>query len=293
MPWIPRGLRNGIVTSRYPQTQDSYGENFRAAIVIRPHQYDLTIAKKVVDACPTNAISLNENMPSLDRGRCILCGRCEELYPDAFQFDSGFDIASANRGQLIVPSLEETDSLLADTRKELAQRVKALKRSIHIRHIDVGSDGADEWEVAALTNPVYDVQRLGVYFTASPRHADLLLVTGVGTVGMVSSLEKTLDSMPDPKIVVAAGVDAISGGLIRRGYASNGGISKMVRVDVFVPGSPPTPFGLLYGILLATARIPIWRAGTSSGAPRITGKPLKQADFGRPSDDGYLSEENP
>lgn len=293
MPWIPRGLRNGIVTSRYPQTQDSYGENFRAAIVIRPHQYDLTIAKKVVDACPTNAISLNENMPSLDRGRCILCGRCEELYPDAFQFDSGFEIASANRGQLIVPSLEETDSLLADTKKELAQRVKALKRSVHIRHIDMGSDGADEWEVAALTNPVYDVQRLGVYFTASPRHADLLLVTGVGTVGMVSSLEKTLDSMPDPKIVVAAGVDAISGGLIGRGYASNGGISKMVKVDVFVPGSPPTPFGLLYGILLATARIPIWRAGTCSGAPRIMGKPLKQADFGRPSDDGYLSEENP
>ncbi|NNN13943.1 MAG: NADH:ubiquinone oxidoreductase [Acidimicrobiaceae bacterium] len=291
MPWIPRGLRNGIVTSRYPQSQDAYGENFEAAMVIRPRQYDPTIAKKVVSACPTNAISFDDAILSLDRGRCILCGRCEELYPEVFQFDPDYETASVDRGQLVVPYLEETDSLIARTRNELAQRVKALKRSVHIRHIDMGSDGAEEWEVAALTNPVYDVQRLGIYFTASPRHADLLLVTGVGTVGMVASLQKTLDSMPDPKVVVAAGVDAISGGLIGRGYASNGGISEIVRVDVFVPGSPPTPFGLLYGILLATARIPQSRTGSSGSNSLITGTPLRQADIGRPGADGYLSEE--
>ncbi len=292
MPWIPRGLQNGIVTSRYPQSQDAYAGNFRAAVVIKPHQYDLTFKTKIVGACPTDAIFFDDDILSLDRGRCILCGRCEELYPDVFQFDPDYETASSDRGQLVVPYLKETKSSLDDTKNELAQRVKALKRSVHIRHIDVGSDGADEWEVAALTNPVYDVQRLGIYFTASPRHADLLLVTGIGTVGMAASLQKTLNSMPDPKVVIAAGVDAISGGLIGRGYASNGGISEMVRVDVFVPGSPPTPFGLLYGILLASARIPLSRSGSNGSATPVTDTPFRKADFGSPSDNRHLHEEN-
>ena len=98
----------------------------------------------------------------------------------------------------------------------------------------------EEWEIAALTNPIYDVQRLGIYFTASPRHADLLLVTGAGAAGMLAPL-RHVRVMPYPKVVIAAGSDAASGGLSGTGYATSGGVGDVVPVDVFVPGSPPRP----------------------------------------------------
>jgi Ni,Fe-hydrogenase III small subunit/ferredoxin len=207
------------------------------------------------EACPTDAISLAHG-PKLDRGRCILCGRCAELCPEVFQFEPSFETSTVSRAALVVPDVEEDGSVAEQVRTELARRVKALRRSVHIRHVDAGSDGADEWEVAALTNPVYDVQRLGIFFTASPRHADLLLATGVGATGMLGPLRETFDVMPEPKVVIAAGVDAISGGLLADGYAAQGGLAEAVPVDVFVPGSPPTPFGLLFGILLAVGLLP-------------------------------------
>jgi Ni,Fe-hydrogenase III small subunit len=185
-----------------------------------------------------------------------MCGRCVELYPEVFEFEPDFETSAIGRDRLVVPDREEDDASVARTRSELARRVKALRRSVHIRHLDAGSDGAEEWEVAALTNPVYDVQRLGIYFTASPKHADLLLVTGVGAAGMLRSLQHTFEVMPEPKVVIAAGADAISGGLIGHGYAARGGIAESVPVDVYVPGSPPTPFGLLHGILLAVGLLP-------------------------------------
>jgi Ni,Fe-hydrogenase III small subunit len=110
--------------------------------------------------------------------------------------------------------------------------------------------------VAALLNPVYDVQRLGIFFTASPRHADLLLVSGTATEGMAGPLHTTYDAMPHPKLVLAAGTDAISGGLVGSGYVTRDGIGSVVPVDVFVPGSPPSPFSLLHGILLAIGLLP-------------------------------------
>ena len=115
--------------------------------------------------------------------------------------------------------------------------------------------------MAALTNPVYDVQRLGIYFTASPKHADVLLVTGAGAAGMLEPLRQTYEIMPEPKVVLAAGTDAISGGLLGNGYVTASGVADAVPVDVFVPGSPPTPFGLLHGILTAIGLL---------GAPRMT-----------------------
>jgi Ni,Fe-hydrogenase III small subunit len=134
-----------------------------------------------------------------------------------------------------------TGTDLAEIRSGLRQRACALGRSVHIRHVDAGSDGSDEWEVLALLNPVYDVHRLGIFFTASPRHADVLLVTGAGCSGMAAPLRRTYDAMPDPKIVIAAGTDAVSGGLVSPSYATRGGIGALVPVDVWVPGSPPSP----------------------------------------------------
>jgi Ni,Fe-hydrogenase III small subunit len=127
---------------------------------------------------------------------------------------------------------------------------------VHIRHVDAGSDGSDDWEVQALVNPVYDIHRLGIFFTASPRHADILLVTGVGTNGMRQPLLRTRTAMPDPVVVIAAGTDAASGGLVGGGYTDGTGVGALLDVDVWVPGSPASPFSLLHGILLALDRLP-------------------------------------
>lgn len=275
MPWIPRGLREGIVTSRYPRRPDGYGGGFRGTIVVHPGGDD-----RIADAaesCPTDAISLAHGRPRLDRGRCILCGRCTELCPEVFQFEPSFETSTIRRDALVVPEGEDDESALEEARTELGRRVKALRRSVHIRHVDAGSDGAEEWEVAALTNPVYDVQRLGIYFTASPRHADLLLATGVGTAGMLGPLRETYDVMPEPKVVIAAGVDAISGGLLAESYVAQGGLAEAVPVDVFVPGSPPTPFGLLHGILLAIGLLPA--RGQDGARPSII-HPLVRTERG-------------
>ena len=255
MPWITRGLSEGIVTSHYPRRPDGYGPDFRASVTITRGAGTSEELNLAVGACPTGAISVVDAEASLDRGVCILCGRCVQMLPRVFQFSPSIETSSNLRARLVVPELENDASLEA-VRRELAGRVRALRRSVHLRHVDAGSDGSDEWEIAALTNPVYDVQRLGIYFTASPRHADVLLVTGVGSAGMSEPLRRTLETMPRPTVVIAAGVEAISGGLVGEGYASSGGVGSILPVDVFVPGSPASPFSLLHGILLAINLLP-------------------------------------
>ena len=130
------------------------------------------------------------------------------------------------RPALIVPETSQTTQGLAAVRAALAARTAALRRSVHLRHVDAGSDGAEEQEIAALLNPVYDIHRLGIFITASPRHADVLLVTGAGAHGMAEPLRRTYAGMPDPKIVIAVGTDAVSGGLAGGGYATAGGVAR-------------------------------------------------------------------
>jgi Ni,Fe-hydrogenase III small subunit/ferredoxin len=232
MAWALRGLRNGIVTSGYPRQPDAYGEGFRSAVSVLDATDDTSSDDELAALCPTGAIGV-EGRLTLDRGRCILCGRCVDARPDRFAFEASPEVAVVGREALLVPY--EDDGALQTVRSELAQRVRLLRRSIHIRHVDAGSDGSDEWEVAALTNPVYDV----------------LLVTGVGTAGMAGPLRRTFEAMPHPKVVLAAGSDAVSGGLVHPSYAGADGIGSIVPVDVFVPGSPSSPFSLLHGICVA------------------------------------------
>jgi Ni,Fe-hydrogenase III small subunit/ferredoxin len=254
-PWVSRGLREGIVTTRYPSRPDGYGDKWRGAVAVLPPGSRVD-DEGATALCPTSAIAEIDTTISLDRGRCILCGRCVEERRDLFAFESGAELAARSRRALVVPAKVEDERALSQMRADLARRVRAFRRSIHIRHVDAGSDGADEWEIAALTNPVYDVQRLGIFFTATPRHADILLVTGAGAAGMAGPLRRTFEGMPDPKAVVAAGTDGVSGGLVSPGYATRGGIGELVPVDIFVPGSPPSPFSLLHGILLAVGLLP-------------------------------------
>ena len=121
--------------------------------------------------------------------------------------------------------------------------------------MDAGSDGSEEWEIQALLGPVYDIHRLGVFITASPRHADVLLVTGAGSVGMSAPLRTTYDGMPDPKVVIAAGTDAVSGGLLAGSDQVTGGVGTTVPVDIWLAGSPPSPFAILNALLLTWALV--------------------------------------
>lgn len=140
-------------------------------------------------------------------------------------------------------------------RAALEERVQAFGRSLHIRHVDAGSCGACESEILALQNPYYDLHRLGLFFTPAPRHADLLLVTGPVTRAMERPLLEAYDAMPDPKAVITACAPACGGGIYGSSYATLGGVDNVLPVDVYVPGSPPPPLSILYGILLALGKV--------------------------------------
>ena len=146
------------------------------------------------------------------------------------------------------------DELIAAQR--LRRTIHAtLRRSLHVRHLDAGSCNGCDWEIAALLNPYNDVQRLGIDFVASPRHADLLLVTGIMTRNLEEAARRTYEAMPEPRLVVAVGACAISGGVFAGTYAGRDGISEVLPVDVFVPGCPPRPEALIHGLLVAVGRM--------------------------------------
>jgi Ni,Fe-hydrogenase III small subunit/ferredoxin len=260
-PWVLRGLRNGVVTTRWPARPDPYAGSWRGpATVLAP--ITATGAEGLEALCPTGAISIEPGTGvRLDQGKCIQCGRCIAARPDLFGWSAGPGAAALTRRGLVVPEIPETAGNLATIRNNLRLRTAALRRSVHLRHVDAGSDGAEEQEIQALLGPVYDVHRLGIFLTASPRHADVLLVTGAGARGMTAPLRRTFDGMPDPKVVIAVGTDAVSGGLISPSYATAGGVGEAVGVDTWLPGSPPSPFSILHALLLVLGRLP-GREGT-------------------------------
>ena len=147
------------------------------------------------------------------------------------------------------PDPDETLRLAAEhvQREVLA----TLGRALAIRHVDAGSCNGCELEIHALSNPYYNLEGLGIRFVASPRHADMLLVTGPVTRNMELALKRTFDAVPDPKLVVALGDCAGCGGIFGKDYAIAGGIADVIPVDVLVPGCPPAPLEILRGILTA------------------------------------------
>ncbi len=129
-----------------------------------------------------------------------------------------------------------------------------LGQALSIRMVDAGSCNGCELEINALGNPYYNIEGLGIKFVASPRHADLLLVTGPVSRNMATALRRTFDATPDPKLVVAVGDCGCDGGIFGENYASFGPVSRVIPVDVWVPGCPPTPIEILRGILTAVRR---------------------------------------
>jgi Ni,Fe-hydrogenase III small subunit/ferredoxin len=248
LEWIARGLHKRRITTRYPRRQEPAPSGFRGSIAVLDAR---DAPRELAGLCPTAAITVDARRRlSVDRGRCILCGACVEAAPERFAFDHRYQTAARTRSALIVP--EDTEAALEPLRATLTEQARALRRSIHVRHIDCGSDGSEEWEIQALWNPYYDIQRLGFFLTAAPRHADVLLVTGPVTTAMRLPLERTWRVMPEPKALIAVGTEACSGGLTTAEALSAGGVDTVLPVDVYVPGSPPAPIAIMHGLLLAT-----------------------------------------
>ncbi|HUL41872.1 MAG TPA: NADH-quinone oxidoreductase subunit B family protein [Burkholderiales bacterium] len=132
--------------------------------------------------------------------------------------------------------------------------LRYLGRALAIRHVDAGSCNGCELEIHATNSPYYNLERLGIRFVASPRHADLLLVTGPVSRHMETALKRTYEATPDPKLVVAIGDCGCSGGIFGENYASCGSVANVIPVDVAVPGCPPTPLAIMQGILTAISK---------------------------------------
>jgi Ni,Fe-hydrogenase III small subunit/ferredoxin len=254
LEWILRGLSQGRITTRYPRKPEPAPAGYHGSVDVLDAEH---AAPGLQAVCPTGAISVDQRGElALDRARCILCGECIRRHPQRFAFRAEYETASRSRAALVVDGRDHRD--LHETRKALGEQARMLRRSIHVRHIDCGSDGSEEWEIQALWNPYYDIQRLGYSLTNAPRHADILLVTGAVTAPMRTPLERTWEVMPEPKALIALGTDACSGGLAGENGAADcgpltaGGVDAVLGVDVYVPGSPPAPIAIMHGLLLAT-----------------------------------------
>ncbi|MBI5741979.1 MAG: NADH-quinone oxidoreductase subunit NuoB [Nitrospirae bacterium] len=155
-------------------------------------------------------------------------------------------------GIVTEPLPPEVEAEIRDIGSKLEESVrKRFSRSLTIRQVDAGSCNGCELEIHAINNPIYNCERFGIHFTASPRFADMLLVTGPVSVNMEVALRRTYNATPPPKLVVAVGDCGCNGGIFGETYASLGGIDKVIPVDAVIPGCPPTPVALLNGILRA------------------------------------------
>ncbi len=290
---LRKSLATGVVTAPYPPPAAEVSTWGRGRPEIDFAAWK--DARAAVAACPTGALAHEERegtrSVALDLGKCTFCGLCADadhtirmtnlrelavrrktdltslakyqLAPDGshqecLEFSAGK--AGAGGAGRVVPEApgaaqqgRESFEALGAELKSTIHRV--LGRSLHIREVDAGSCNGCEIEIAGLNSPVYDIERFGIHFVASPRHADMLLVTGPVSRNMELALRKTYDATPAPRVVVAVGACGCSGGIFGENYASLGGVDKVVPVDVYIPGCPPNPYALLHGILLAVGRL--------------------------------------
>ena len=293
---LRQSLKTGVVTTSYPKTPPEVSSRARGKPEIDWANWK--DARPAAAICPTGAISYEDGngqrAARLDLAKCIFCGLCADVDP-AIRMTNVCECAARRREDLMTSAsyrlkgdgthdhLISPPSVTTPQRNELspAQREsldaigqkikeradKIFGRSLHIREVDAGSCNGCEVEIVGLNSPVYDIERFGIHFVASPRHADMLLVTGPVTRNMELALRKTYDAMPAPRIVVAVGACGCSGGIFGQNYASLGGVDQVIPVDVYIPGCPPNPHALLHGILLAVGRLSkVCASGPASGA---------------------------
>lgn len=201
-------------------------------------------------ACPTGALTRPADGGTLDLGRCLTCGACVAACPTGAISVSRQHLRAVAPGRdLVVPAADPARATEPD-----GPIHNVLGRSLQIRHVDAGSCNGCDWEMTHLLGPAYDLQRFGIDFVASPRHADMLLVTGGVTRHLEQALARTIDAAGEPKLVVAIGTCACGGGIAGPTYACRGGVPVGLPGVVCVPGCPPRPEAILQGILLAVGR---------------------------------------
>ncbi len=272
---LSKSLKTGVVTTRYPQTPADVGNCARGKPEIDWANWK--DARPGAAICPTGAISCEDlngqRIARLDLAKCIFCGLCADV-DKAIGMSNQCELAAGRRASLTLavrydlnpdgthqrlvegPSpAGAKDQSMEALGQQLSRRIHSvLGRSLHIRQVDAGSCNGCEVEIHALNSPVYDLERFGIHFVASPRHADMLLVTGPVTRNMELALRKTYDATPEPRLVVAVGACGCSGGIFGRNYATCGGVDSALPVDVYIPGCPPNPHALLHGLLVAIGR---------------------------------------
>ncbi|MHB1653210.1 MAG: NADH-quinone oxidoreductase subunit NuoB [Desulfitobacteriaceae bacterium] len=232
-----KSLQTGIVTTSYPEQKDIPLPRFRGLPEWQAEKCQN--CRQCVSVCPTQAITigeiaLGEPYWSIEPKKCIFCGYCTDHCPNqAVTMGDQYELAEST-------SLDPVS--------------KIYGRSVHIRHLDSGSCNGCDWEMTTLNGPIYDIQRFGFDFVASPRHADMLMVTGPVTRNLEIAVRKTFSATPAPKLVLAVGTCACSGGICGKSYASSGGVENILPVDVYIPGCPPRPQALIQGLLKAVGR---------------------------------------
>lgn len=238
-------LSQGHRTLNYPQETPPLPDRFRGMPRIDssncPAECGVCIA-----SCPVDAIARNRSKTWLDLGKCIFCGQCAIECPEhAIEFTRDHRMATQKREHL-----EVDGAGLFNYATELdGALMRLLGRSLRLREVSAGGCNACEADTNVLSTITYDLSRFGIQFVASPRHADGMLVTGPVTRNMETALRKTYDAIPDPKIVIAVGACAISGGMFSEHDEVAKGVTQMLPVDLFIPGCPPHPLTILDGLL--------------------------------------------
>ncbi len=242
--------RQGYRTGSYPAQEPSFPALFRGRPEIDAARC-LDGCEECVAACPTDALSVSASGPLLDLGRCIFCAECSAACPGgAISFTRDWRLAGS----------EQSDLVIADNRRpEVAPLGRELRRllgrSLRLRQVSAGGCNGCEVEANALGNVVFDGGRFGIEFVASPRHADGILVTGPVSENMREALLLTYEAVADPRLVIAAGACAISGGLFRGREEVSSGIEGLLPIDLYIPGCPPHPLTILDALLRLLGRI--------------------------------------
>ena len=235
-------FEQGCKTSKYPRVAVELPHRYRGRPIVDRNAPD-DLAKRCADACPHDA--LNAGKRTLDLGLCTACGDCERLSEGKFvSFTQDFELATADRKHLV------TDGSLPDLAAHSKQHFKKLfGRSLQLRQVSAAGCNACEADLNVLATPFFDLARFGINFVASPRHADGIVVTGPVSKNMKAALFSTYEAMPTPKVVIAVGNCAISGGIFRGSPEIADGLESLLPVDLFIPGCPPHPMTNLHALL--------------------------------------------
>ena len=243
-------VQQGHRTIAFPTDTPVLPERFRGLPALDPSKCEAG-CQACAEACPTEAITADHRGLRLDLGRCLFCTECVAACPEgAVQFTRDYRLATRTPHDLV---LDGRALQLAQALDETTRRL--FGRSLKLRQVSAGGCNACEADVNVLNTVVFDLGRFGIQFVASPRHADGLLITGPVTNNMRLALQKTYDAVPSPKIVIAVGACAISGGPYIDHPEVHNGAASVVPVDLYVPGCPPHPLTILDGLLRLLGKI--------------------------------------